>query len=333
MSLYHPLEEPEGFFGFKLFRAGGRRSRSPTSCRCSSTWASRSWTSARTRSSPRGSAPVWIYDFGLVRRRRGESTPGRCAEIFQDAFARAWRGEVENDGFNRLVLRARLTWRQVTMLRAYAKYLRQTGYHLQPGLHGGHPLRQPPHRPAPRRALRGPLRPEPPGDRRRRSRSACRGEIEDALDEIASLDEDRILRNFLERHPGHGAHQRLPDGPGRASRSRTSRSSSTRSEIPELPLPRPRFEIFVYSPRTEGVHLRGGKVARGGIRWSDRREDFRTEVLGLMKAQMVKNAVIVPVGAKGGFVVKRPPAEGGREALAGKRSSPATGPSSPGCST
>jgi glutamate dehydrogenase len=77
----------------------------------------------------------------------------------------------------------------------------------------------------------------------------------------------------------------------------------------------PRFEIFVYSPRTEGVHLRGGEVARGGIRWSDRREDFRTEILGLMKAQTVKNAVIVPVGAKGGFVVKRPPAEGGREAL------------------
>src|SRR6202042_2303638 len=87
------------------------------------------------------------------------------------------------------------------------------------------------------------------------------------------------------------------------------------SQIPVLPLPRPRFEIFVYSPRVEAVHLRGGRVARGGIRWSDRREDFRTEVLGLMKAQMVKNALIVPVGAKGGFVVKRPPSGGGRKAL------------------
>ena len=95
----------------------------------------------------------------------------------------------------------------------------------------------------------------------------------------------------------------------------TSPSSSTPERIPGLPPPLPRFEIFVYSPRTEGVHLRGGEVARGGIRWSDRREDFRTEILGLMKAQTVKNAVIVPVGAKGGFVVKRPPAEGGREAL------------------
>src|SRR5207245_11598919 len=86
-------------------------------------------------------------------------------------------------------------------------------------------------------------------------------------------------------------------------------------ESPTVPLPRPQFEIFVYSPRVEGVHLRGGKVARGGLRWSDRPEDFRTEILGLMKAQMVKNAMIVPVGAKGGLVVKRPPAEGGREAL------------------
>ena len=94
-----------------------------------------------------------------------------------------------------------------------------------------------------------------------------------------------------------------------------SLQARSRALVPDLPAPRPLFEIFVYSPRVEGVHLRGGKVARGGIRWSDRREDFRTEVLGLMKAQMVKNAVIVPVGAKGGFVVKRPPAGDDRAAL------------------
>ena len=101
-------------------------------------------------------------------------------------------------------------------------------------------------------------------------------------------------------------------------RSPTSPSSSIPTRVDELPLPRPLVEIFVYSPRVEAIHLRGGKVARGGIRWSDRREDFRTEVLGLMKAQMVKNAVIVPAGSKGGFVVKRPPATGGREALDGR---------------
>jgi glutamate dehydrogenase len=129
-----------------------------------------------------------------------------------------------------------------------------------------------------------------------------------------SLDEDRILRSFLDMTLATlrtNYYQSTPDGDSKPHLS----FKLDPERIPGLPLPLPRFEIFVYSPRTEGVHLRGGEVARGGIRWSDRREDFRTEILGLMKAQTVKNAVIVPVGAKGGFVVKRPPAEGGREAL------------------
>ena len=139
-------------------------------------------------------------------------------------------------------------------------------------------------------------------------------EIEEALEEVESLDEDRILRSFLAVTLATlrtNYYQSTPDGDAKPHLS----FKLDPTEIPGLPLPLPRFEIFVYSPRTEGVHLRGGSVARGGIRWSDRREDFRTEILGLMKAQTVKNAVIVPVGAKGGFVVKRPPAEGGREAL------------------
>jgi glutamate dehydrogenase len=139
-------------------------------------------------------------------------------------------------------------------------------------------------------------------------------EIEEALEEVESLDEDRILRTFLAITLATlrtNYYQSTPDGDAKGHLS----FKLDPTEIPGLPLPLPRFEIFVYSPRTEGVHLRGGSVARGGIRWSDRREDFRTEILGLMKAQTVKNAVIVPVGAKGGFVVKRPPAEGGREAL------------------
>ena len=141
-------------------------------------------------------------------------------------------------------------------------------------------------------------------------------EIERLLDAVANLDEDRILRRFLNLDRGDAAHQLLPAAPKAAGRSPTSRSSSTRAASRSCRC-RGRFrEIFVYSPRVEAVHLRGGKVARGGIRWSDRREDFRTEVLGLMKAQMVKNAVIVPVGSKGGFVVKRqPPPEAGREKL------------------
>ena len=131
---------------------------------------------------------------------------------------------------------------------------------------------------------------------------------------MTSLDEDRILRAYLNLVQRHAAHQLLPARRRREGRRATSPSSSIRRRFPDLPLPRPKFEIFVYSPRVEGVHLRMGYVARGGIRWSDRREDFRTEILGLMKAQNVKNTLIVPVGAKGGFVVKRPPT-GSREEL------------------
>jgi glutamate dehydrogenase len=141
-----------------------------------------------------------------------------------------------------------------------------------------------------------------------------KGEIAESLETVESLDEDRILRHFLNVTlctVRTNYYQRTPEGDPKPYLS----FKFDPSDIIVLPLPRPKFEIFVYSPRAEGVHLRGGKVARGGIRWSDRREDFRTEILGLMKAQTVKNAVIVPVGAKGGFVVKRPPAEGGREAL------------------
>ena len=136
----------------------------------------------------------------------------------------------------------------------------------------------------------------------------------EAIDAVQSLDEDRILRSFV---AVIGAMLRTnyfrTDDAGKPLPYLSFKLDPTKLTL--LPLPRPRFEIFVYSPRVEGIHLRGGKVARGGLRWSDRREDFRTEVLGLMKAQMVKNALIVPVGSKGGFVVKRPPADGGREAL------------------
>jgi glutamate dehydrogenase len=141
-----------------------------------------------------------------------------------------------------------------------------------------------------------------------------REQLADAIDRVANLDEDRILRSFLDMVEATLRTNFYQTGEGGQVKPYLSVKLDP-SRVPSLPKPRPMFEVFVYSPRTEAVHLRGGKVARGGIRWSDRREDFRTEVLGLMKAQMVKNAVIVPVGAKGGFVVKQPPAEGGREAL------------------
>src|SRR5215210_2941843 len=315
MRLYHHIEEPEKFLGFKLFRSGEQISLS-TVLPLLEDMGVEVVDERPHKVEPEGSPPVWIYDFGLVDESRGEFQTGEVREIFQDAFARAYRGLVENDGFNRLVLRARLTWRQVTILRAYCKYLRQAGTtfsqaymedtlfanpHIASLLVGLFETRFDPKNKA----------------REGKETERLKGEIEEALDEVVSLDEDRIMRNFLDVTLATvRTNYYQTDGAG-GPKEHLSFKLDPR-ELPLLPLPRPRFEIFVYSPRTEGVHLRGGEVARGGIRWSDRGEDFRTQVPGLMKAQMVKNAVIVPVGAKGGFVVKRPPTEGGREALQGE---------------
>jgi glutamate dehydrogenase len=261
---------------------------------------------------PRDRDPVWIYDFGLRHEEGAEFAADKVRETFQDAFARTWRGEAEDDGFNRLVLSAQLTAREITVLRAIAKYLRQAGStfsqdYMEDAL-AAHPG-------IARRLVElfrlrlDPVRFE---DTAAKARTLER-EVEASIDAVENLDEDRILRSFLRVVRAvlrTNYFQVDADG-----RSKPYLSLKLDPElIPDLPQPRPLVEVFVYSPRVEAVHLRGGKVARGGIRWSDRREDFRTEVLGLMKAQTVKNAVIVPVGAKGGFVVKRPPA-GDRDAV------------------
>src|SRR6266545_2572464 len=258
---------------------------------------------------PRGDAPAWIYDFGLQHEEGAEFQADEVRETFLDAFARVWRGDAEDDGFNRLVLRARLTSREITVLRAIAKYLRQAGStfsqdYMEDAL-AAHPS-------IARRLVElfhrrvHPVRFEDTDAKAR----ALERELEASIDEVASLDEDRILRSFL----------RVVRAVLRTNYFQTDAEGQAKPYlslkldpdlIPDLPEPRPLVEVFVYSPRVEAVHLRAGKVARGGIRWSDRREDFRTEVLGLMKAQTVKNAVIVPTGAKGGFVVKRP--SGGRD--------------------
>jgi glutamate dehydrogenase len=312
MSLYHPLEEPENFLGFKLFKRGDQISLSNILPLLENMGVN-VVDERPHKVEPAGSPSVWIYDFGLVHEAQGELQTGEVKEIFQDAFARAWRAEVENDGFNRLVLRARLTWRQVTVLRAYCKYLRQAGTtfsqnYMEATLFENSHIA---------RLLVALFEARFDPDRQERAQEETdrlKGEIEEALDEVESLDEDRILRNFLNVILATVRTNYFQSAHGGDPKPYLSFKFDP-SDILVLSLPRPRFEIFVYSPRAEGVHLRGGKVARGGIRWSDRREDFRTEILGLMKAQTVKNAVIVPVGAKGGFVVKRPPREGGREAL------------------
>ncbi|MGY3202068.1 NAD-glutamate dehydrogenase [Streptomyces sp. TE5632] len=251
---------------------------------------------------------AWIYDFGL----RMPKAPGGAdhfgddaRERFQDAFAATWTGKAENDGFNALVLSAGLDWRQATVLRAYAKYLRQAGSTfsqdymedtLRNNVHTTRLLVS---------LFEARLSPERQGAGFELL-DALLEEIDAALDQVASLDEDRILRSFLTVIK---ATLRTNFFQG-ASDGRPHDYISMKFDpqaIPDLPAPRPAFEIWVYSPRVEGVHMRYGKVARGGLRWSDRREDFRTEILGLVKAQMVKNTVIVPVGAKGGFVAKQLP--------------------------
>ncbi|MDQ6820044.1 MAG: NAD-glutamate dehydrogenase [Actinomycetota bacterium] len=267
---------------------------------------------------PSGRDPVWIYDFGL--RGSGRDLMA-VRELFQEAFLEVWRGELEDDGLNGLVVRAGLSARTVGIIRAIAKYLRQAGLPYS----GSYVVR----------TLLGHsdiasmlvklffarLHPDE-HDAERSERLA--GEITEAIDAVESLDEDRILRSFLSvvqailrtNYFSRGARSGEGGAGGQDLGRRPYLSIKLDpARIPVLPQPRPLFEIFVYSPRVEGVHLRGGRVARGGLRWSDRPEDFRTEVLGLMKAQMVKNALIVPVGSKGGFVVKRPPSDGGREAL------------------
>jgi glutamate dehydrogenase len=252
---------------------------------------------------PRGRDGVWVYDFGLTYSGHGDLEAGGVRESFQDSFVRAWRGDVENDSYNRLVLGGALTWREISVLRAVGKYLRQaritySDSYVEQALVAN---------PEIARLLVALFQAR--FDPRRTDRvdaAEISGRIGEAIDAVESLDQDQILRMFLAVIQAVLRTNYFQTGPTEAASHLSFKLDPT--ALRWLPQPRPRYEIFVYSPRTEGVHLRGGAVARGGIRWSDRREDFRTEVLGLMKAQMVKNAVIVPVGAKGGFVVKRPPA-------------------------
>ena len=231
------------------------------------------------------------------------------ATRFNEAVTAIWDGRVEVDRFNELVLRAGLTWRQVMLLRAYAKYLRQAGFPYSQS-HIESVLRENVSTARSLVALFEALF-DPDSAARGLDAKAASAAVTADIDALASLDTDRVLRAFAAMIEATLRTNFYVSDP-RSARARNVLSVKVNPElISELPLPRPKFEIFVYSPRVEGVHLRFGPVARGGLRWSDRREDFRTEILGLVKAQAVKNAVIVPVGAKGGFVVKNPPAPTG----------------------
>ncbi|MGN9812750.1 NAD-glutamate dehydrogenase [Micromonospora sp. BQ11] len=251
---------------------------------------------------------VYLYDFGL-HLPEGHQDLAEVRPHVENAFAAAWRSEAEVDGFNELVLRGGLTWRQVVVLRAYAKYLRQAGTVFSQEYMEATFIAYPRIAALLVDLFEVRFAPGATDPEQRQQRSAdLVAEIRAALDDVASLDQDRILRSYLTLMQATlrtSFYQKRPDG---RPKSYVAFKLDPQA-IPDLPAPRPKFEVFVYSPRFEGVHLRFGPVARGGLRWSDRREDFRTEVLGLVKAQMVKNAVIVPVGAKGGFVLKQKPGD------------------------
>ncbi|MET9895200.1 NAD-glutamate dehydrogenase [Streptomyces sp. NPDC006465] len=308
LSLYEPVGAAPGERRFKIYRTGEQVSLSavlpalnrmgvevtderPYELRCSD----------RTT--------AWIYDFGLRLPKslngNGDYLGDDGRERFQEAFAATWTGQAENDGFNALVLSAGLTWRQSMVLRAYAKYLRQAGSTFSQD-YMEDTLRNNVHT---TRLLVSLFEARMSPERQRAGvelTDALLEELDAALDQVASLDEDRILRSFLNLIKATLRTNFFQQAIGGKPHEYVSMKFDP-TAIPDLPAPRPAYEIWVYSPRVEGVHLRFGKVARGGLRWSDRREDFRTEILGLVKAQMVKNTVIVPVGAKGGFVAKQLP--------------------------
>jgi glutamate dehydrogenase len=255
---------------------------------------------------------VWLNDFEMVYEEKHKINVDEVRDVFQEAFAALWHGYAENDPFNKLILTAHLNWREVVMLRAYTKYLKQTGFtfsrkYIAETLNENPTI-------ASYIVKLFKTRFNPDFDTTDVSASvAIETKITKALDDVASLDQDRILRRYLEIVKATIRTNYFQESKGNKKQYLSFKFDSVK--ISDLPLPYPTYEIFVYSPRFEGIHLRGAKVARGGLRWSDRQEDFRTEVLGLMKAQRVKNAVIVPLGAKGGFVAKCLPKDGDRDQI------------------
>ena len=255
----------------------------------------------------------WIQDFVLQYDSAGELDIEPAAERFQEGFRQSLCGESESDIFNELILKAGLDARQTSLIRCYAKYIRQLGIPYSQYRMG---LALVAHAKLARKLVRQfelQFDPKLKKQKRLRELETCTASIARAIARAKTLDEDRILTTFSGAVSSTLRSNYFQNDESGKQKSYISIKLDP-SQLPEVPLPKPKYEIFVYSPRVEGVHLRAGDVARGGIRWSDRREDFRTEVLGLMKAQVVKNTVIVPTGAKGGFVPKHLP-EGDREAI------------------
>lgn len=242
---------------------------------------------------------IWVHDFNLIYTGKTKISFDEGKELFEDAFLNIWEGNAESDEFNRLVLPAQLGWRDVNILRAYSAYMKQIRFNISSEGVSAALNNQV--------GITGKLVAlfESRFDPRKQSaerQDVIEADIISALEDVPSLNEDRVIRQYLALIKATQRTNYYQSENGKLKRYYAFKLMP--ALIPNIPLPRPMFEIFVFSPWMEGVHLRGGRVARGGLRWSDRNDDYRTEVLGLVKAQQVKNAVIVPVGAKGGFVAK-----------------------------
>ena len=315
-NLYRPIESEEHELRFKIYNVGGMLSLSdvlPVLENMGLKVMSEIPFEIRPGGDGEATEEIRIHDFSLVTSDGASIAFDRIRDEFHESFARIWRNEMENDGFNRLVLGAGLDWREVVVLRAYCKFLRQARIpfsqaYMEETLAKNGDLAE-----LIVKLFR--IRFDPQyGGKRQVDEIRTTDEILERLDAVGNLDEDRIIRHFLNMVKATLRTNFYQNTEAGAPKPYVTFKLNSRS-ILELPLPRPLREIFVYSPRFEGVHLRFGFVARGGLRWSDRREDFRTEVLGLAKAQQVKNGVIVPVGSKGGFVLKKPPPVTDRDAF------------------
>ncbi|MCO7222983.1 NAD-glutamate dehydrogenase [Pleionea sp. CnH1-48] len=311
MLLYRPQEDSDGILKFKLFH---REQPTPLSevLPMLENMGLQVLGETPHRIDLKNRVSRWIMDFSMMHSSGRDLVLEDVKAKFQEAFYKIWAGRAENDGFNRLVLGAGLDWRETSILRAYAKYLWQIGFTFSQSYIEETLARYPD---IARNLVKYfSLKFDPAIERDEKAVQEVREQLTEAFDQVSNLDEDKILNRYLtviDATIRTNFYQLDNDG-----EIKDYISLKLKPElIPEIPLPVPMFEIFVYSPRVEGVHLRGGKVARGGLRWSDRREDFRTEILGLVKAQQVKNTVIVPVGSKGGFVCKKLPTTGGREAF------------------
>ena len=263
----------------------------------------------------KGEETNWIHDFSMSLTGEGDFDISKVRVLFQDAFAKVWEGGLEDDGFNRLILGAGIEGRAVSILRALAKYKRQIGSRFSQQYIENTFSRYPDTAKLliDLFILRFDPKNKSTATVKEKATTKLLEDIEQSLENVASLDDDRIIRRFAEMINATIRTNYFQSDANNNDKAYISFKIQPEN-ISEMPQPVPKFEIFVYSPQIEGVHLRGGKVARGGLRWSDRSEDFRTEVLGLVKAQQVKNSVIVPVGAKGGFVCKQLP-KGSREEI------------------